>query len=129
LDLSRLDAGRLHVEAAPLDLTAVAEALGSEFGPLADADGHELEIVDGEPVSALADEQRVGQIGRIFVENALVHTPSGVHVRVATKRENGRALLSVSDDGPGIPPDKAAHVFERFYRVEGAIASGSGLGL
>ena len=129
LDLSRLDAGRLHVEAVPLDLAAVAEALGSEFGPRAHADGRELEVVDGEPASALADEQRVGQIGRILVENALVHTPRGAHVRVATGRENGRALLSVSDDGPGIPPDKSAQVFERFYRVDGAVASGSGLGL
>src|SRR5262249_44137896 len=78
---------------------------------------------------AVGDQQRMVQIGRMLVENALVHTPAGTHVRVRTGSENGNAQLSVEDDGPGIAPEHTEHVFERFYRVDGAQASGSGLGL
>ena len=71
------------------------------------------------------DEQRVLQVARALVENALVHTPSGTRVEVRTSE----GALEVEDDGPGIPAAHAEHVFERFYRVEGQRASGSGAGL
>ena len=73
----------------------------------------------------LGDEQRVLQIARALVENALVHTPAGAHVEVRATA----GALEVEDDGPGIPPEHLAHVFDRFYRVEGERAFGSGLGL
>ena len=77
----------------------------------------------------MGDEERVLQIGRILVENALVHTPAGTSVRLRTARRNGSALLTVEDGGPGVPAQHAAHIFERFYRIDGSVASGSGLGL
>jgi signal transduction histidine kinase len=129
LDLSRLDAGRMHVEAEPLDLGALARSLVQEFHPVALASGHELEVADGLTPAAVGDEERALQIGRILVENALVHTPAGTRVRLSTARQDGRALLRVEDDGPGIPLGDRPHVFDRFYRVEGSVASGSGLGL
>jgi signal transduction histidine kinase len=81
------------------------------------------------PVYARGDEQRVLQIGRILLENALVHTPPGTHVRVSAGLEHGQPTLAVADDGPGIPAEVQPHVFERFYRHAGERASGSGLGL
>ena len=60
---------------------------------------------------------------------AITHTPEGSRVVVRTRTRNGRAELSVEDDGPGIPAEQHGAVFERFYRVEGSMASGSGLGL
>jgi signal transduction histidine kinase len=69
------------------------------------------------------------QIGRILVENALVHTPAGTTVRLETATEGGRAVLAVANDGPPIPPEAQRQVFERFYRLDGRKASGSGLGL
>jgi signal transduction histidine kinase len=129
LDLSRLDAGRLHVERAPVDLARVADVLIKEFEPVARGSEHVLELAPNGDVPALGDEQRVLQIGRALVENALRHTPPGTTVRVRTARTDGRAVLAVEDDGPGIPADHAPHVFERFYRADGALASGSGLGL
>ena len=78
---------------------------------------------------AVGDAERVLQIGRILVENALVHTPPGTSVRVSSSLDGGRATLTVANDGPLIPPDAQHQVFERFSRLDGARASGSGLGL
>jgi signal transduction histidine kinase len=129
LDLSRLDAGRLHVERAPVDLSRVADLLLEEFESVARNSEHVLELAGNGEIAAVGDEQRVLQIGRALVENALRHTPPGTTVRIETSRENGRAVLAVEDNGPGIPADHASHVFDRFYRADGALASGSGLGL
>jgi signal transduction histidine kinase len=129
LDLSRVDAGRIHVESEQVDLGALARTLADEFHALALSGGHELEVVDRASPTVVADEERVLQIGRILVGNALVHTPAGTTVRLSTARRNGTALLTVEDDGPGIPAKDIPHVFDRFYRVEGSTAQGSGLGL
>jgi signal transduction histidine kinase len=129
LDLSRLDAGRLHVESEPVDLGALAQTLADEFHAVALANGHRLEVVERASPSVVGDEERALQIGRILVENAIVHTPSGTLVRLSTARRDQTALLTVEDDGPGIPGRDVPHVFDRFYRVDGSTAAGSGLGL
>jgi len=129
LDLSRMDAGRLRIEREDVSLGDVARNLAEELGPLADARGHVLEVDVDDDAWALADEERVLQVGRALIANALSHTPPGTRVTVTASRSGGRAVIVVGDDGPGIPQEHAEHVFERFYRVEGAQASGSGLGL
>jgi len=129
LDLSRIDAGRLHVESEEVVLADVARALIEELQPIAEAAGHVLTL-DTEPDAwALADEERVLQIGRALLANAIAHTPPGTEVVLRTGRVAGSALLAVSDDGPGVPDVHAERIFDRFYRVEGPQASGSGLGL
>jgi signal transduction histidine kinase len=131
LDLSRLDAGRLRVDRDPVDLTQVTELLLEEFDSLAQGTGHDLgrDGVDGNP-TGLGDQQRILQVGRALVENALRHTPAGTHVLVSASRNGDRVALSVEDDGPGISETAAVQVFERFYRGDtGGRASGSGLGL
>jgi len=77
----------------------------------------------------LADGERVLQIGRSLVENALRHTPAGTAVEIHTTVWLDRGVLSVRDDGPGIRPDDQEHVFERFFRGAGGAAAGSGIGL
>ena len=129
LDLSRLDAGRLTVERERLDLDALASVLAEEFRAVARSKGHQLSVQGSGHAEGLGDEERALQIGRILVENALVHTPPGTPVRLGTGRRDGSAVLTVEDEGPGIPADHAVQVFDRFYRLEGAVASGSGLGL
>jgi signal transduction histidine kinase len=127
LDLSRLDAGRLRIELETLDLGELAETVVAEFRPL--AEDYELLLDRNGSVLAIGDEQRVLQIGRILLENALLHTPPGTCVRVSTQADGKGAALAVADNGPGLPSDHAPHVFERFYRVDSGLASGSGLGL
>jgi signal transduction histidine kinase len=129
LDLSRVDAGRIHVEADVVDLGSLARTLADEFHAVGLSSDHEIEVIDRASPSVVGDEERALQIGRILVENAIVHTPPGTTVRLSTARRNGTALLTVEDDGPGIPTKDVPHVFDRFYRVEGSAASGSGLGL
>ena len=129
LDLSRIDAGRLHVEQEEVVLADVARALVDELQPIAEGSGHALALDTAPDAWALADEERVLQIGRALVANAIAHTPPGTHVVVRTERPDGRAVLQVRDDGPGIPGEHAERIFDRFYRIEGPQASGSGLGL
>jgi signal transduction histidine kinase len=129
LDLSRLDAGRMSVDRDPIDLTALGEELVEEFGPAARAGGHELELEEHDGATATGDELRVFQIGRVLVENALLHTPPGTAVRIRALQRNGSAFLEVEDEGGGIPADQRDQLFERFVRLEGTRASGSGLGL
>ncbi|HYK07231.1 MAG TPA: ATP-binding protein, partial [Gaiellaceae bacterium] len=129
LDLSRLDAGRMHVEHEPVDLGEVARVVRAEFSALAERRRHVVEaVVQGRPV-ARGDELRVLQVVRALLDNAITHTPEGTNVTLRAWADREHALLEVEDDGPGIAPEHAAHVFDRFYRGEGTIASGSGLGL
>jgi signal transduction histidine kinase len=129
LDLSRLDAGQLAVERSPVDLASVARTVAEEARALAETSGHILSVRAESPVVALADEQRVLQIARNLVENALKHTPAGTNVLVEATSGDGNGAISVRDDGPGVPARDQEHLFERFYRADGGKASGSGLGL
>jgi signal transduction histidine kinase len=129
LDLSRLDAGRLHVELVPVDLGEIATSLAAEFSGVGRGSEHILEPETTSRATALADEERVRQIGRILVENAIVHTPPGTVVRLSTRQTHDGAELLVEDNGPGIREGDQPHVFERFYRSDGVVTSGSGLGL
>jgi len=129
LDLSRLDAGQLQVETAPFDLAASARLVADEFQAVADAEQHELRVDAASPVEAVGDDERVQQIARALVENALRHTPPGTPVDVSVERRDDNGALAVRDAGPGIPAEEQGHVFQRFYRAAGGKASGSGLGL
>ena len=126
---SRAHPGRLTVAAETIDLSQLADELAAEFRARATTVDHGLELAPEPPVPAVGDAERVLQIGRVLVENALVHTPSGTSVRVSSALDGGRATLTVANDGPLIPPEAQHQVFERFFRLDGARASGSGLGL
>ena len=129
LDLSRLDAGHIDLEREPVSLASTARLVADEFGPVARQSEHDLRVEVDEDAVAVADEQRVVQIVRNLVENALVHTPPGTQVLIRAERDRAGVAVSVEDEGPGIPPEQFGQVFERFYRGDGTQASGSGLGL
>jgi two-component system OmpR family sensor kinase len=127
--LARLDQGR-PLEHARVDLAALA----------ADAAADAQAVQPDRPVSYEAsgpvvvggDEARLRQVVANLVQNALVHTPRGTPVSVSVRREGAMAVLEVADSGPGIAPEHAAHIFERFYRADTSRArksGGTGLGL
>src|SRR5919199_6212808 len=128
LDLSRLDAGSLDIHPERIDLGELAGAVATEFKPALSSHNTtlRLRLPDG-PVEAVCDREKVTQIMRILLDNALRHTPQGTPVTVIAARENGHAALTVRDKGPGVAAASAGQVFERFYTENSA--SGSGLGL
>ena len=128
LDLSRLDAGSLELEREPVDLAELARSVVQEFGPALSEHQTELtvELPDTGP-EASCDRERVAQIMRILLDNALRHTPEGTYVSVRADRSNGSAELTVADTGPGLPDAARMKAFERFYT--GDAARGAGLGL
>jgi two-component system, OmpR family, sensor kinase len=128
LDLSQLDAGAMVMRARNVDLGALAREVIREFGARADLRGSRLELRTPErPAVAHGDPDRLRQIIRILLDNALTHTPEGTKVTVTTYSVNRRAELTVSDEGSGIPQRVQGRIFERFYTADKA--GGSGLGL
>ena len=128
--LARLDEGR-ELAAEPVDLGRVlVEAVGDAqaAGP-----GHDWEVrlPDGATV-VTGDEPRLRQVVTNLLANARVHTPDGTSVVAALERKDGELVLSVTDDGPGIPDEQVGSLFERFARGDSSrsrLAGSTGLGL
>jgi two-component system OmpR family sensor kinase len=127
LDLSKLDADVMEVSADEVDLADLARRVVDEFGPVAERHQSAIEVNGPDPATAMADGDRVAQIIRILLDNALTHTPEGTSISITAQRRDGAASLVVADDGPGIGPHDRNRVFDRFYT--GDRVSGSGLGL
>ena len=127
LDLSKLDADVMEVSADEVDLASVAHRVADEFGPAAEQHSTPVEVDADGAATAMADADRVAQIIRILLDNALTHTPEGTSISISTQRRDGSASLVVADNGPGLGPHNRDRVFDRFYT--GDRVSGSGLGL
>jgi signal transduction histidine kinase len=131
LTLARVDEGRLELLKRRIDLSTVIEAAAAPLRPLAEAKGLKLEA-NGGPQEALADPLRLEQALRNFIENAIKFARPGGHVHITSWSNGNEVGVTVEDDGPGIPADARAHVFDRFYRADrarGRDGGGSGLGL
>jgi signal transduction histidine kinase len=129
LDLSRLDAGSFELEQDRVDLADLAQMVAGEFAPAVrrgDAD-IQLRMAEG-GVEVTCDRERVAQIMRILVDNAIRHTPNGTHVTISASRRNGTAKVTVADSGPGLEDGTATQVFDRFFTGDSQ-NGGAGLGL
>ncbi len=125
--LARSDSGAVQLERLPLDLGDVAaEAAGSLAQPAA-ARKIRL-VVDPEPAPVVGDRLRLRQLTTILLDNAIRHGPPDSEVRVVV-RGGDTATLAVEDAGPGVRPEDAARIFDRFWRAPGAPEGGTGLGL
>ena len=134
LDLSRLESGAIPLRlrtfpVADLLRTAADESRLQAGGP----DGVVVEVsVEPADLEVYGDPERVHQVVANLLDNAIAHSPPGGGVRLEASRNGGVARIEVRDEGPGIPRDEAARVFERFYRSDSARSSregSSGLGL
>ena len=134
LDLSKIEAGRMDLNIAGIDVADIADDIRRTFGPQVAEKGLKLhiEIDDLLPGKVHTDKQRLEQVLRNLVANAVKFTDRG-DVRVGFRRDPGERLaISVSDTGIGIPKDKQALIFEAFVQVEGGTSrkyGGTGLGL
>ena len=117
------------VARAPVDLASLSGLAIGDVLPLARAKGIDLGLDAPEGVLVPGREEPLRILVRNLLENAIKFSPEGGIVDVAVRREENRAVLLVSDSGPGVAPEELERVFGRFYRVPGQAEPGSGLGL
>ena len=133
LELTRLQAGRVQLRLAECDLTELATRVSHSIEPLAAESDQRLTLaVPPKPVVVQADAARLERVLANLLGNAAKYGRRGGLITLALERLDGGALLSVADDGPGIPPSEHERIFERYYRVaneETRRKPGSGLGL
>ena len=130
LEVSRIESGKPVVDARPVELTSlIAEHIAEHSG------GEEARVVlrsPGDPVLVHADPFRVGQVVANLVSNALKYSPPQSPVEVSVIRDGEQAIISVRDQGEGIPLSEQDRVFDRFHRVDSGMTrrtGGTGLGL
>src|SRR3954463_9491656 len=143
--LARADAGRV-ARREPVNAGAVVREAAGEGGPpgrghgeaageaapLARGHGLTVDVQPGAPLVVEAPGDELHRLVLNLIQNALVHTPEGPASDVRAGREGSHVVIEVSDEGPGVPPEMRAQIFDRFVRGDGdrgAVGSGSGLGL
>ena len=128
LDLSRLESGALELRPEPTDVGQLAREIAGEFTPAATAHEARLTVLAArDPIEIECDPERVAQVVRILLDNALVHTPQGTDVVVSAARDDGHVTLEVADSGLGIRDQTMPHIFEPFFTsADGARGAGPG---
>jgi signal transduction histidine kinase/response regulator RpfG family c-di-GMP phosphodiesterase len=133
LDVSRIIAGKLRVDLAPVELRPVVEAVVEMFHARAEERSITIETdIEDRPLSVFGDETRLHQVIWNLLSNAIKFTPEGGRVSVALHCSESKAILRVSDTGQGISPEFLPYVFERFRQFDNTTVrqqAGLGLGL
>lgn len=133
LMIARVEAGNQPAALAPIDLAAIARDVCELYEPLAEEDGVELHVAATDPVRVLANRELLSQAVTNLMDNAFKYgraegRPPRITLTVAT--EGAEGVLSVADNGPGVPAADRQRVLSRFVRLEASRnAPGSGLGL
>jgi signal transduction histidine kinase len=131
LDMSRLEAGALHLEKRSYSVSEIVESINSRLHTVTKQHKLRVEIPTGLP-AVFADKIRVGQVLMNLIENAVKYSRKGSQIMVGAMPSDSMIIISVSDTGEGIPTELSGKVFERFYRGDNIIAGrreGIGLGL
>ena len=135
LAMARSDPEAAERPLVDVDLCAIARETVAEQAPIAQAKGLDLGFSAASAASAASavnvrgDPESLRVLLGNLVDNAIRYTPAGGTIDVNVAAEGGMALLSVADDGPGIPAEERERVFDRFYRRASTDVTGSGLGL
>ena len=132
-ELTLADAGQLTLIRQSADVADIARRAAAAAQPPAEARGLTIETdLPSQPATANVDPERIGQVLRNLLSNAITHTSEGGRITVTLKDEDHELHVTVADTGVGIPPDDLPYVFERFYRVDRSrvrATGGAGLGL
>ncbi len=133
LDVSRVTSGKLHLRRTRVELRAVIEAAVETSRPVIEEAGHELTVaIPDDPIYVHGDLTRLAQVVSNLLNNSAKYTHLSGHVRVTIGREHDIAIVSVADDGIGIPPAMLEKVFQMFTQVDRALektTGGLGIGL
>ncbi len=130
LDTSRIEAGTFSYRFEEVDIARLVED-AVETASVAQEDVRVVAAFQGALPAVRGDRARLRQVLGNLIDNAVKYSPDGGEVRVTAAASNGAVRISVRDDGPGIPRDQQARIFEKFGRVDvpGASKPGTGLGL
>ena len=132
LRLARLDARQEALDLASCDMQQLFHTVGADVAQTVESKRQRITTaVDPEASRVTADPAKLHDVLRNLVENAVNYSPEAATIHLEAVRRGGDVILSVSDSGPGIPPDDLSRVFERFYRVDKSRSrpGGTGLGL
>jgi two-component system sensor histidine kinase CiaH len=132
LILAEADAGVRTLMTSDVSLKDVVDAVARSMRFLAEVRRVSLETELVENVSVPGDPSRLRELISVLLDNAVKYTDAGGRTKIAVRKEHKKAIIRVSDNGPGIPAEALPHVFERFYRVDKARSresGGTGLGL
>jgi two-component system sensor histidine kinase BaeS len=133
LDLARSDAGRLTIKPVPTEAAALVEDAVRTMRGQFDARNQRLELeVEADLPQIEADRDRMRQVLVNLLTNANDYCPEGAGIEVKARRDGADVEIDVKDDGPGIPEEQLAHIFERFSRGDAGETQrvgGTGLGL
>ncbi|SRR5579885_350671 len=130
LETSSIQAGRLPLQTKPADLIAIVRAAVEEQRWLLPERTIHLHLPQRAALPITADADRIEQVVTNFLSNALRYSAEDRPVEVGVQIEEQQARVWVRDQGPGLPPEVQAHIWERFYRAPGVeVQSGSGIGL
>ena len=130
--LAEGDARAAPLELVEVDLGAAIRSAVELAAPAFERAGVNLRVELPDRLQARADPDALAQVMGNLLQNAARYTPSGGHVVIAGERRHADVLVSITNDGAGIPADDLPHVFERFYRVDKSRArtcGGAGIGL
>jgi len=133
LDLARLDAGTLSIKRDPIDMESVLREVIQKMTPLANQAQVELLFSAEDAPVLIGDADRLAQVFINLIDNGIKHSPQKRQVSVHLSQFAALAVVSIQDNGPGIPSDDVPRIFERFYQVDKSrrrrSGYGSGLGL
>jgi signal transduction histidine kinase len=130
LDDARVQQGQLTVQLERGDLAHLVASVVEEQRLLAGERRIDLDLPPAQPVMVLLDPDRIAQVVVNYLSNALKYSGEERPVLTCLAVVDGEARVSVHDEGVGVPPAAEAHIWERFYRVDGVkVQSGSGIGL
>lgn len=130
LRIAQIEVGARRTGFRPVDIAALGAEVAETFSPSAEETGHVLSVEAPGPLWVDGDRELLTQMLVNLVENALRHTPAGARIAIRARPGEAGPVLSVVDDGPGVPRHERENVLKRFYRLEaGRSTPGSGLGL
>ena len=128
--ISQIEATNQKIAFRKVNLLEIATAVGDLFDASAESKGGRVAVIGDKSIRISADRDLLFDAISNLVDNAIKHGRDGGVVIVGVELKDGGAVLSIADDGPGIPPDEVEHVFKRFYRLERSRSTpGNGLGL
>jgi PAS domain S-box-containing protein len=129
LDFAKIEAGKMSIERQVVTARDLVHETFEMFGTLAQGRSQRLECRESDGIAVYCDRGRTLQVLSNLVGNAIKFTPEGGAIELWIERVDHEAVFSVSDSGPGISPEEAPHLFQRFYQSRKTSHMGAGLGL